>query len=377
MVNEKQCSEKVSEESCFCEQHIKAKDKWYAYKVNINLINVRKHALVNDKDLKEDELWQKEIPYDTRQLILKDLVAGYKAAVTNKARGNIDDYVMQYKSKKRQLSQIFHIDKRALTKTPEGELILFKTRGVGVLRTRNKMRNWVKRHVTGIEADCKIIKYKSGEYYLLLPMTQEIVIKTKPFDFVALDSGTRTFQTIYSPNGICGKIGDEFANKYLMKTAERIDQLNSIAANADNCKTKLHIRKRQALLRTKIKNQVADLHWQTINFLCNNFKTIVVTPFKVSEMVNSTTRNINDRAVRQMLALSHYAFKERLYSRAARNGNQIILTSEAYTTKTCGRCGNVKQDMGGEKVYNCDKCGLVIDRDLGSARSITIRLLSS
>ena len=65
---EKQCCEKT--DNFLCSKHKKHKLKW-------NLpshIDLRKMVMKNNLELSEDEQWQKEIPYDTRQLSLKSLI---------------------------------------------------------------------------------------------------------------------------------------------------------------------------------------------------------------------------------------------------------------------------------------------------------------
>lgn len=69
---------------------------------------------------------KKEIPYDTRQLILKDLSAAYDSALENKSKGNIKKFEIIDKSKK-DTKQIFHINKKAITK----DLKIFQKRNIG------------------------------------------------------------------------------------------------------------------------------------------------------------------------------------------------------------------------------------------------------
>jgi len=41
------------------------------------------------------------------------------------------------------------------------------------------------------------------------------------------------------------------------------------------------------------------------------------------------------------------------------------------STKTCSRCGTVKQQLGlAERIYRCDGCGLVMDRDRNAAANL-------
>jgi len=86
-----------------CKKH---KDKKIKWKLPLTLPKLRPLVMKSDKDLKEDELWQKEIPYDTRQLGLKDLIGNFKSCITNKKRGNIDKFQVGFKSK-RNLNQVF------------------------------------------------------------------------------------------------------------------------------------------------------------------------------------------------------------------------------------------------------------------------------
>jgi len=46
------------------------------------------------------------------------------------------------------------------------------------------------------------------------------------------------------------------------------------------------------------------------------------------------------------------------------------VVSEAYTSKTCGQCGNVKSNLGDATTYTCSTCGLVVDRDMLGARNV-------
>ncbi|VBB18210.1 putative transposase [Yasminevirus sp. GU-2018] len=370
--DEIQCCEDVDKSNTyFCTDHKSKQNRWNGYKIDTSLATFRKNVLVNDKDLSESEKWQKDVPYDTRQLILKDLIGGFKAATSNKIRGNVKEFKMRYKSR-RDATQIFHINKKALTK----DLELFKTRKVGKLRVRSKMKKWLENNIKSIESDCKIIRYRGGQYYLLLTMIKNTEQKEIPFDAVALDPGVRTFQTLYSPNGFVGKIGEDFSKNNIIKIAEKIDKLDSVADNSEYWRQRRNIRYRQALLRTKIKNNVTNLQWETVNFLCNNFKTIITTHFETKNMASKEGRNINNKSVRMMLGLSHYAFKQKLLDRAKQRGNQVLIVDESYTSKTCGRCGEIKEDLKGAKMFKCDSCGLKIDRDINGARNIMIRIMS-
>jgi putative transposase len=49
---------------------------------------------------------------------------------------------------------------------------------------------------------------------------------------------------------------------------------------------------------------------------------------------------------------------------------KVVIQDERYTTKMCGLCKNIKQNVGTAKRYICDKCGYDVDRDVNGARNI-------
>ena len=52
---------------------------------------------------------------------------------------------------------------------------------------------------------------------------------------------------------------------------------------------------------------------------------------------------------------------------------KIHICNEAYTSKTCGCCGNLNNYLGGSKTFNCSECGILIDRDYNGARNIYLK----
>jgi putative transposase len=272
------------------------------------------------------------------------------------------------------MSQIFHIDKRAL----KSNLNLFVKRKIGKLRVRKRMKKWLEKNVSQIECDCKIIKYKPGQYYLLLTTKKEVKEEHAICNSVSLDPGVRTFQTFYSSDGICGKLGDNIVDDQLLPIAKRIDKLDSVKTKCKKIRTKRNISRRQHLLRTKIKNIVNDLHYKIIHFLCKNFQTIIASTFEVKNMTQLTnkSRTINSETTRKMLTLSHYKFKVRLIHKAKMMNRKLIIHNESYTSKTCGRCGELNETLNSKKVFECKKCNLCIDRDINGARNMMIRTCS-
>lgn len=343
-------------------------------KTSLNPISLRQNTMLSDKQLNLDEnrqyQWLTRVPYATRQLVLRQLSSNFKTNFTLLKKKQIKFFEMKFKSKKNPY-QVCFIDKNALKLD---SLRLFKRRSKEEFKVRKRLNTWISKQ-TSTESNC-ILRREKNRYYLCIPKTRTTKHIETPYRKVALDPGVRTFQTFYSSEGIAGKIGDSLCET-LIDIGVQEDKLKSILQTKRLKKrTRYNIRRRCFLLRSKIKNVVNDLHWKTCSFLCSNFKHILLPSYETSNMVRKDiperARKIRSKTVRQMLALSPYAFKEKLLFKAKCTGTHVDIVNEAYTTKTCGGCGHLKE-MGGLKTYSCRNCGFNLDRDYNGARNIFLR----
>ena len=64
-----------------------------------------------------------------------------------------------------------------------------------------------------------------------------------------------------------------------------------------------------------------------------------------------------------------YEFKRQLLYKASWYGSRVILADRwEPSSKRCSGCGLVDEDLTlSDRVYRCEQCGLVLDRDLNAA----------
>lgn len=222
-------------------------------------------------------------------------------------------------------------------------------------------------------SECKILYERStNKYTLLVPdrinkqlNNNKILIHKK--EFISLDPGIRTFMTGLSDNEYI-KIGDNCQEK-IIKTLKKIDNLNLINNKNKRVRKKLHNK------NYKLKNLISDMHWKSINFLTKNYKTILIGDLSVKGISNKKTSNINKITKRVGYALSFYKYKQRLQYKCLINNCNYLEVNEKYTSKMCSNCGNYKEDLGSNKIYNCSKCKINIDRDVNGCRGICLKMV--
>lgn len=355
----KKCDERTRIGEFMCDKHIKDKIPW---NLGISLQSIRKAVMKSNKELKGtlDE-WQCETPYDTRQLSIKEAITAYRSAVTNKIRGNINNFQLGYKLK-RDPSQIFCVDSRAINILEDKKISLFPS----IFKKSNLRIN--KRDIhklpDQINHDIKILR-DGGTYYLLIPVENKKEKVIPKYDIIGNDQGIRTFTTTYSPDGLVMKFGEKQKSK-IDKITKRIDILNSKKKNGN-------IRKRIRKLYKKIRDIVSDLHNQICSIQTNNYKRIILPIFNTSEMKEG---NISRKTKRDMDLFSFYKFKQKLRLMCNRKGNELFIEcDERNSTMVCTNCLRVNE-VGSQKIIKCVHCGVIIDRDIAGSRNIVLKHLT-
>jgi putative transposase len=235
--------------------------------------------------------------------------------------------------------------------------------------------------------DVRVSRTKLGHYnlHLLAEVRRENQAPQSREGVVALDPGVRTFQTAYSPDGLV-------AHLCTGRSTARLARLKHLTHNLkkrlSGVRGAVHVRKRKQYrmrralerARQRIKDLVKDMHCKVAHFLCERFSVILLPAFATQQMSTRKggKRKIGAATVSLMNTLSHYKFQQRLIQKAQQYTDcRVIICSEAYTTKTCGRCGVINNKVGGAKVFACQECGARQDRDVNGARNILLRNLHS
>lgn len=213
---------------------------------------------------------------------------------------------------------------------------------------------------------------KYNKYYISIsyePIKKKYVDNNK---YQAIDLGITKIMTAVNTNG-----------KFIEVKNPRPDQywnpkISEIQSRRDHCKkyskrwNRLNTRLKE--MKTKQSSQIKDFQHKLSKKIIDNTKanTIIVGNLNVKDMAKSKSKGLN-RSIQNTGYLSR--FIEFLTYKAELVGKRVIKINEAYTSKTCYKCGRIHKMPLYKRNMNCD-CGNNLDRDKNSSINIMLRFLS-
>lgn len=209
------------------------------------------------------------------------------------------------------------------------------------------------------------IKYHGGKWYVNL--TAEIPDVAPSGDFnrvVGIDVGLNHFAAlsdetyIDNPKYYCKE------EKKLAKAQRRLSRKKKGSHNRGKAK------ERVAKIHAKIANQRRDFLHQVSVRVARSYDLIIMEDLKVRNMVR------NHRLAKSIYDAGWGQFRNYIGYKCERQGKKFVLVDPKGTSQTC-LCGeHVAKDLS-IRIHECPVCGLVMDRDLVSAKLILERGLSA
>jgi len=325
------------------------------------------------KDAEEGHSWLKAIPCEIKDVAVRDIDKARVAHFAKLKKRRIKDSSachnasFKFRSKKDH-QESFEVRSRDMIR---------KT-GAFAFVNLSKL-NAAEELPEKVSSSVRFLRDRLGRYFLIVPREVEKKSENQApqtlESIVALDPGVRTFQTTYDAAGLTSEWGKgDMTQIFLL--CRRADKLQGEAAKKKGSKRRGARMQRLRLLES-IKDKVKEIHRKLAVWLCENYKVILIPLFESSKMARRGARKLNKNTTRNMLTWSHYSFRELLKNKAELYPwVNVIECTEEYTSKTCGRCGEINSKLGGAKTFKCKPCGFVADRDINGARNILLKYLS-
>ncbi|XDF44984.2 RNA-guided endonuclease InsQ/TnpB family protein [Saccharolobus solfataricus] len=116
-----------------------------------------------------------------------------------------------------------------------------------------------------------------------------------------------------------------------------------------------------------LKNLRTDLYMKLGKWFAEHYDVVVMEDIHVKQLIGKSLRSLRRR-------LSDVAFSELrdlIKYQLEKYGKKLILVNPAYTSKTCAKCGYVKEDLSlSDRVFVCSNCGWIADRDYNASLNI-------
>eukprot|EP01116_Phalansterium_solitarium_P012437 TRINITY_DN286_c0_g3_i2.p1 TRINITY_DN286_c0_g3~~TRINITY_DN286_c0_g3_i2.p1 ORF type:complete len:472 (+),score=37.26 TRINITY_DN286_c0_g3_i2:976-2391(+) len=320
-------------------------------------------ACINKEILQREPrlAWLMETPYDIRDEAMRDLLKAYKAAQQHK------HYKMKFRSRKAPQQTICIPHKH------------WGQRGVYAFLTKIRAEQKLP---AVVDHDMRLTMTRLGEFYLCITVPLDVRPENQGpprtrHSVIALDPGVRTFVTGYDADG---RVVEWAANdnERIYRLCHSYDRLTSkLSKTPARRHGKQRVRREMWCIQRRIRNLVDDMHRRLARWLCESYRVVLLPKFETSKMVRRGQRRLSSKSARAMYTWSHYRFRQHLLHKAREHPwCHVVLCTEEYTSKTCGRCGRLHPSLGANKTFDCPHCGVVIDRDFNAARNVLLLYLT-
>jgi putative transposase len=239
---------------------------------------------------------------------------------------------------------------------------VLKARHGFIAPTNNRLKDLTK------IVNATISKSRSGKYFISLACEVAVKPKQSTSKKVGIDLGIKNLVTLSEESNPIPN--PKHLQKYLSKLAKEQKILARRVKGSNNrAKQKLKV----ARLHEKITNARRDYLNKVSLYLVNTYDVIVMEDLDVRSMLEdeenkdpryNMTRNISDASFAEL--------KRQLEYKCEWYGKQLLKVNRYYpSSKTCSNCGEIKDHLErGVSIYECEACGLEIDRDKNASINI-------
>ena len=208
------------------------------------------------------------------------------------------------------------------------------------------------------------VSRRAGRWYASLTVEREDkpVTQVPKGGAVGVDLGIKTLATLSDGTSIPNPRRLAASERRLKKAQKALSR----KAMGSNRRAKA--RAKVARIHARVANQRQDAMHKATTMIAQTYLHISVEDLNVVGMAR------NHRLAKAVSDASFGEFRRQLEYKTARTGATLHVIDRWYpSSKTCSKCGRVKAKLPlNERVYRCDGCGLVMDRDLNAAINIRV-----
>ena len=207
------------------------------------------------------------------------------------------------------------------------------------------------------------VSRRAGRWYASLTVEREPSPVCSPKrGAVGVDLGVKNLATLSDGTVIHNPRALGTGLKALRKAQQALSRKVMGSARREKAK------ERVSRLYARVADVRADALNKVTTMIARSYNTVCIENLNVAGMVKnrSLARSLSDAALGE--------FRRQLEYKTARTGAVLRVVDRWYpSSKTCSNCGVVKAKLPlSERTFNCDACGLSLDRDLNAAINIQV-----
>ena len=222
----------------------------------------------------------------------------------------------------------------------------------------------VYKHVSGARLIRITVSRRAGFWYASLTVEREPTAPaTAPkLGAVGVDLGVKNLAILSDGTVIPNPRALGARLKALRKAQQAMSRKVRGSARREKAKARV------ARLYARVTDARMDAINKATTMIANTYSAVCIEDLNVAGMVKNRhlARSLSDAALGE--------FRRQLEYKTARNGAVLRVVDRRFpSSKTCSNCGVVKAKLSlAERTFNCDSCGLSIDRDLNAAINIKV-----
>lgn len=217
--------------------------------------------------------------------------------------------------------------------------------------------------VNGAKVLNMTISRRGGRWYAALTVERDDQAKQAPKGgAVGIDLGVKALATL-SDGTVVPNPHHLQADEQRLKRAQK-----ALSRKTKGSKRRAKAKDRVARIHARIANRRNDTLHKLTTMLAQTYSDISIEDLNVVGMLK------NHRLAKAVQDASFYELRRLLEYKTAKTGARLHFVDRWYpSSKTCSNCGSVKAKLSlTERIYKCEHCGLVIDRDLNAAINIMV-----
>ena len=221
----------------------------------------------------------------------------------------------------------------------------------------------VHERMNGARLICITVSRRAGCWYASLTVERESTAAQAPKgSVVGVDLGVKSLATLSDGTVIPNPRALGTRLKALRKAQQSLSRKTMGSVRREKAK------KRVARLHARVADVRADAINKATALIASNYSVVCIEDLNVAGMVKNRhlARSVSDAALGE--------FRRQLEYKTARTGAVLRVVDRWFpSSKTCSNCGVVKAKLPlAERVFNCDTCGMSMDRDLNAAINIRV-----